>query len=376
VLSADPAQAPTRSQLRALRRGVVGYVPQDALAALTPTMRVGALLAEALGHAGRPEGDDGQASRAADDPVGPARTGLLALVDLPTDPAFLRRLPHQLSGGQRQRLALAMALAGAPAVVVRDEPTAGQDPETRAALIGQLRRLRQRTGSSFVVITHEPHTAELGRRQLRLSAGRPTDVTGSVAAGAHSAGVRRALAPRARSTEVVLAARGLRVSHTPVRRGVPQDALREVGVGVGVEVSVRAGECLGVIGLSGSGKTTLLRALAGLHPVGAGTVHLDGVPVDRRAADRPPALRRRLAMVFRIRSPASTRLAGSVASWPTRPGSAVPPRTAPSSDSWPRSDWSRRTPAATLGSCPAASSSGWPSPGRWRRTRPSRSPTR
>jgi peptide/nickel transport system ATP-binding protein len=66
----------------------------------------------------------------------------------------------------------------------------------------------------------------------------------------------------------------------------------------GVSFSVAAGETLGIVGESGSGKSTLLRAIAGLHAPLAGSILLDGEPLAARAAQRTPASRRALQIVF------------------------------------------------------------------------------
>ena len=141
-----------------MRASVIHYVPQDPLAALTPTARVRALLAEAL--------------RAAGDTTATAR-GLLERVRLPFDQGFLRRRPHQLSGGQRQRLLLALALVGPPRVIVLDEPTAGQDAATRDALLEEVARLRRDAGVTLVTISHDDAVADrLGDTVLRMENGR------------------------------------------------------------------------------------------------------------------------------------------------------------------------------------------------------------
>ncbi len=102
-------------ELLALRGGQVAYVPQEPAAALNPVRRVGKQVAEVLRvHEGRGSQDGDVAERVRE---------VLSAVDLPTDPTFLRRFPHQLSGGQQQRIVIAMAFACRPGVIVFDEPT-------------------------------------------------------------------------------------------------------------------------------------------------------------------------------------------------------------------------------------------------------------
>jgi phospholipid/cholesterol/gamma-HCH transport system ATP-binding protein len=77
----------------------------------------------------------------------------LAAVGLPLDVA--RRTPEALSGGQRKRVGLARALALEPEIVLFDEPTAGLDPVTSAAIDSLIVDIGKRLQTTFLVITHD-----------------------------------------------------------------------------------------------------------------------------------------------------------------------------------------------------------------------------
>jgi len=130
--------------LRAARGARVSYVPQDPSAALNPALRVGRQVREVLQvHAGA-VGDAGD--RVAE---------VMREAYLDPTPEMLHRYPHQLSGGQQQRIALAMAFACRPSLIVLDEPTTGLDVSTQRHVLETVRSLCCSYGVAAVYVSHD-----------------------------------------------------------------------------------------------------------------------------------------------------------------------------------------------------------------------------
>jgi putative ABC transport system ATP-binding protein len=94
---------------------------------------------------------------------------LLALVGLSHR---LHHRPNQLSGGEQQRVAIARALATDPALVIADEPTGSLDAKNGANVLQLIADLRQQTGKTFIIATHDPMIASRADRAIRIVDGR------------------------------------------------------------------------------------------------------------------------------------------------------------------------------------------------------------
>ena len=82
------------------------------------------------------------------------------------------RRPNELSGGQQQRVAVARAIAGKPALVLADEPTANLDSKTGHELIDLMRQLNQEYGATFLFATHDPNVMAAASRVVKLVDGK------------------------------------------------------------------------------------------------------------------------------------------------------------------------------------------------------------
>jgi putative ABC transport system ATP-binding protein len=90
---------------------------------------------------------------------------LLALVGLSHR---LTHRPSQLSGGEQQRVAIARALATDPAFVIADEPTGNLDAKNGENVLQLIAYLRQQTGKTFIIATHDPVVASHADRSIRI----------------------------------------------------------------------------------------------------------------------------------------------------------------------------------------------------------------
>ncbi|WP_128642813.1 ABC transporter ATP-binding protein [Rhodococcus opacus] len=248
-----------------------GYVPQQPSAVLNPVLRIGTVLddiARAAHRAGYRV------------PVADA----LHRAGFPSDPAMLRRYPHQLSGGQQQRLVIAQTLLTNPTCLIMDEPTTGQDPANRAAILHEITRLSEQN-LTVVILTHDldavravaQHVIVMAHGQV-TETGDPGMLQTTTQAQTRALIAAHSLTGRHGSTD-----RATARTTTPTNARVTMDGVtagfRNTTVLQNFSLSIKPGECVALVGPSGCGKTTAARVLAGLHPPTAGSVLLDGRPL-------------------------------------------------------------------------------------------------
>jgi peptide/nickel transport system ATP-binding protein len=138
----DIAAIPER-QMNALRWRDIAFIPQSAMNSLDPVYTVESQLNEVLRRRG---GMDARAARA-------RAEELFDMVGI--EKGRLRDYPHQFSGGMRQRVAIALALALNPKLVIADEPVTALDVIVQRQILDQLRELQTMLGISVILVTHD-----------------------------------------------------------------------------------------------------------------------------------------------------------------------------------------------------------------------------
>jgi len=288
----DPRRL-SASSLRQLRGQAAGLVFQDPMTRLNPLMTVGEHLRDTL-EAHRCQRSLERAQ------------GLLERVGI--DPARYGSYPHEFSGGMRQRLAIALALALNPPLVIADEPTTSLDVAVTAQVMAELSDLCAEAGSALLLISHD--LAMAGRwcqRIAVLADGRLVEEGPShqlLTAPVSDVGRRLVLAARQRegghrqavaASPLLLEVQELRSWHPLPSPPWSQRWLKAVD---GISFQLHEGETLGVVGASGCGKSSLCRALMGLVPVRGGQVRLQGQDLRQLRGAKLARARRGLQMVF------------------------------------------------------------------------------
>ena len=132
------------AEMQKLRGKRISMIFQEPSAALNPVMTVGAQIGEAIMlH----EKLDKKAARQ-------KTLELLELVGIPSPEKRIDQYPFELSGGMQQRVMIAMAMSCEPDILIADEPTTALDVTVQAQVLEQLNRIREKTGTTMIIITH------------------------------------------------------------------------------------------------------------------------------------------------------------------------------------------------------------------------------
>ena len=156
----------SEAEMRAIRGNAIAMIFQEPMTSLNPVLTIGRQIAEALVlHRGLGYAEALQRSSA-----------MLRKVHIPEAGRRITQYPHELSGGMRQRVMIAMALACGPRLLIADEPTTALDVTIQAQILELMRELRDDTGASIVLITHDLGVvAEMADRVVVMYAGRKVE---------------------------------------------------------------------------------------------------------------------------------------------------------------------------------------------------------
>ena len=305
-----------RQRLQTLRGRSIALVPQDPMASLNPSMRVGDQIADALQTYGM--------SNSAEVTRNVVR--LMTEAGIPDAENRRRSYPHEFSGGMRQRILIAIALSGEPDLIIADEPTSALDVTVQKQILDHLQKLVTERGTSLLFVTHdlgvagertdtilvmnEGRVVERGTPQQVL--GNPQDeYTKALVKAAPSIVVEREVSPTngkepdpaaaaasddtvesSATSANVLEVNDLHKIYKLRGRGKEVHALN------GVSFTAKRGQTMAVIGESGSGKSTIAKIVLGLEKATSGEVLAGGRNVDATSRAERSMLRRFSQPVF------------------------------------------------------------------------------
>ena len=219
----------------------------------------------------------------------------------------LQSYPHQLSGGQRQRVMIAMALANKPDLLIADEPTTALDVTVQAQILKLLKDLQKEFGMALLLITHDlgivrnmaDHVCVMQKGKI-VEAG----VAKSVFANPQHEYTKMLLAaepkghpPKADlNADKIIETRNLKVWF-PVKQGFFRSTVGHIKAVDGLDLTLRAGQTLGIVGESGSGKTTTGLAIMRLIS-SQGEILFKGKRIDGLKSGVMRPLRKDMQVVF------------------------------------------------------------------------------
>jgi ABC-type lipoprotein export system ATPase subunit len=294
VFGTELAKLPARDVAR-YRTHTIGYADQHYARALAPELTARELVGLELGLAGA---TPAERERRADELLD--RVGLADKRDA---------RPEELSGGEQQRVAVAASLAHRPTLFLADEPTGELDADSARLVYDTIGELLGAERTTAVIVSHDPESASIADRVIRIRDGRVSEESGStlgdesivVGKGGwlrlpeellRRSGIRTHATARLEGREIVVSgeetteslprAETLERPHETELVAALKGVRKSYGprtVLAGVEATFESSTLTAVTGPSGSGKTTLLHILGGLELPDAGLVAVVGTNV-------------------------------------------------------------------------------------------------
>ncbi len=265
-------------QLRKMRGAEVALISQEPALALHPVLPLGGQMLDVL--KAHTQLDRAQLSARSKE--------ILRDVGFEDPERIMRAYPHQLSGGQRQRVAIAQALVCSPQLLIADEPLSSLDAATQAEIVELLQRLKRELDLAMVFVTHNAGVlSSLADRIVIMREGEVL-ARGSMdelqrSSDPYVQGLlfpERSVLAVPRKNITTDSPRPLLQVRNVSKRFVQQRMLSRKKFVVQsleeIDLNLRQGATLAVLGRSGSGKSTLARCIAGFETPDSGEILLDG----------------------------------------------------------------------------------------------------
>ncbi|MBB3657925.1 peptide/nickel transport system ATP-binding protein [Rhizobium sp. BK650] len=284
---------------RRLRGDRISMIFQEPMSSLNPIYTIGSQIVEAIRVHRKMSRKQANAKA----------LELLKQVQIPDPEARLLQYPHQLSGGQRQRVMIAMALANDPDVLIADEPTTALDVTVQAQILNLIRNLQTQLRMAVILITHDLTVVRKFSDYVYVMQHgemREHNVTEQLFANPQHPYTKHLLGseprgqanPLPEGSDIILDARGVRVSFMLRHGGFFRPELRELVAVDSLNLTLRRHETLGLVGESGSGKTTFGQAILRLNDTNNGEIYFDRQPIHGKSRAEMRPLRSRMQVVF------------------------------------------------------------------------------
>jgi ABC-type glutathione transport system ATPase component len=266
-------------ELREMRGGTVSLISQEPALALNPVLPLGRQLADVLLAHSKLESSE----------VSLRCNKMLGEVGFADSERIMRAYPHELSGGQRQRVAIAQALICGPKLLIADEPLSALDLATQAEILDLLQRLKRELGLAMLFITHNAGVLSTLADNVLVMRNGQVAARGAMdkLQNSSDAYVQSVLFPEKKLVSVPKAATGQETGGQPLlevrnlsKKFIQQRMLSRKKFAVqsleAIELELREGSTVAVLGRSGSGKSTLARCIAGFEKADTGEILLEG----------------------------------------------------------------------------------------------------
>jgi peptide/nickel transport system ATP-binding protein len=235
---------------------------------------------------------------------------LLADVGIREPAMRARSFPHELSGGMKQRAMIAAAISCGPKLLVADEPTTALDVTVQARILKLMKDLNRKHGLAIILISHDLGVvADICTRVIVMRHGEVVEagaVDDIVSRPRHAytrllidsqPGRRKSAPAEADHAGPLLSIDRLSVTF-PAKSGLALNRSGSFRALDGIDLTIAAGETVGIVGESGSGKSTLARSIIRQNRPSGGSIRFEGKDVHALSPAVLSRFRRQVQMVF------------------------------------------------------------------------------